>query len=294
MNSYTEELRVKLSKTRAPVTVGSYIRRLTVLNGGQPIKSMKFLLQFDDIILKISEMDKSFSTKTSYLTAVSAVLSLYPKYSSLYKKYQTVMIKNANIIKEELGKNEKNDKQKESIIPMSDVIAIRDALKDTDKLAYLILSLYTMIPPRRNLDYSKMVVVFEEPDNMDANKNYYVASERQFIFNVYKTASTYGSQRKPVPEELAEVIDDYIASRREGPQEQDEFHLLVDSKGNKLNDINGITRILNKVFGKGISSGALRHIYLSDKFSANLKERKECADDMAHSLQMATEYQKTD
>jgi hypothetical protein len=302
MNRYTEELREKLNKTRAPVTTGAYLRRLKVLNEDKQIQSMKFLMDFETIVDRIEGMEKAFTTKTSYLTAVCAVLGLYPKYNALYKKYQTLMISNAKKINEEYDKNEKNEKQMESIIPFTDVVKVRDELKkkfvrtvtakDWDSfMGYVLLSLYTLTPPRRNKDYSLMVVSLDEPEEMDLNKNYYIASEQQFIFNNYKTKSCYGQQRITVPQELADVLTEYIDYYVEkNDSVNDEFPLLVNYDGTPINEINGITRILNKAFGKKIGSSALRHIYLSEKFSSGLKERKEVAIAMSHGLSTQSQY----
>lgn len=296
MNRFMEDLREKLGKTRAPVTVGAYLRRLKLLNDDKPFQSMKFLMDYDGINKKIDDMNLTLNTKTSYLTAICAVLSCHPKYHALYKRYQDKMISNAGIIKDEYSKNEKNEKQLESIVPLDDVLKVRDSLKadfeegkNWDKvLGYLLLAVYTMIPPRRNKDYAMCVVVLDEPETLDDTKNYYVASDRQFIFNNYKTKSCYGQQRITVPDELVAVLERYIELVGAG----DEFYLLVDRKLNRLNEINGITRVLNRIMGKKIGSSALRHIYLSDKFADNLKERKEVADAMAHGLQTQSEYVK--
>lgn len=306
MERYTEELREKLNKTRAPVTVGAYLRRLKVLNDNKPIQSMKFLLDYVTIVTKINSMEKAFTTKTSYLTAVCAVLGLYPKYHSLYKRYQALMINNAKKINEDYDKNEKNEKQMESIIPFADVVKIRDELKKNfDSLTnisasswekyigYVLLCLYTMTPARRNKDYSMMFVCFDEPDELDCNKNYYIASDEVFIFNNYKTKSCYGQQRISVPGELADILTEYIDyyQRLSKNELDNEFPLLVNLDGSRINEINGITRILNKMFGgKNIGSSALRHIYINDKFGDSLKERKDIAEAMGHGLSMQTKY----
>lgn len=304
-NRYMEDLREKLNKTRAPVTVGAYLRRLKLLNDDKPFQSMKFLMDYDAITKKIDEMKLSFNTKTSYITAICAILSIHPKYHALYKKYQTLMISNANKIKEEYAKNERNDKQKESIIPLDDVLVVREELRKEFEntttmsksaweryVGYVLLCLYTMTPPRRNKDYAMMYCCLEEPETIDENKNYYVSADRLFIFNNYKTKSCYGQQRISVSDDLVEVLNEYIQLNKSSTQ--DEFPLLVDVKGERLNEINGITRILNRVMGgKKIGSSALRHIYLSDKFGGELEERKATATAMGHSLATATEYIKT-
>ena len=209
------------------------------------------------------------------------------------------MITNANQIKEEYSKNELNDKQKESIVPMEEIIKVRDEFKEkdgwNDVLTYLLISLYTMTPPRRNLDYALMYIVMDEQSVIDESRNYYIASTAEFVFNNYKTKKVYGKQRIPVPDELKAVLDNYIEKYIEkfNPQD-DEFPLLVSQSGKMLNKQNGITNILNKAFGKNIGSSALRHIYLSDKYGDSLKDRKDDSNSMGHCLSTQCTYIKTD
>jgi hypothetical protein len=311
MPRYEDDLRTKLSATRVPVTVGQYIQRLRTLNDNAPLTSMKFLMDFPTISKKIDDMDKSFTTKTSYLTAICAVLKMYPKYSKLYKKYLEKTMTNSREIKQDLDKNERNDKQKESIIPLKDIVDVRNKLKkefDDAKeidgkvwdryMGYILLCLYTMTPPRRNRDYSEMFFCFTEPKVNDKTKNYYVADKHKFIFNNYKTASVYGEQRLDVPKDLADVLADYIdmyqsVIERDDYTTNNEFPLLVHFNGTRIHEINGITRLLNKVFGKKIGSSALRHIYVTDKFAPELEEMKATANAMGHSVEEQKSYIKT-
>ena len=287
MNRFIEDLTAKLNKTRAPVSTGAYIRRLKTLNDNKIFQSMKFLMPTEQIIEKIEATGLSLNTKTSYFTAIVAVLSTFPKYSKIYKVYREKMISNANKIKTQYDTNEKNDKQKESIIELSEVIKIRDEL-DKNSIEYLLISLYTMCAPRRNKDYSEMFVVFDEPAELDKNKNYYVVSTQKFFFNNYKTAKLYGSQKIDVPEDLVNVLDNFILNHP--MNEQDEFPLLVNSKGKRISNVNGITNILNNVFKKKIGSSALRHIFLNDKFGDSLDERKKIASEMGHSVSTQNSY----
>lgn len=287
MNRFVEDLTEKLNKTRAPVTTATYIRRLRTLNDNKTFSSMKFLLDTDLIISKIANTELTFNTQTSYLTSIVAVLSLYPKYKKIHKFYREKMLDNASIIKQNYETNQKTDKQKESCIEFSEVVKIRDAL-DKSSIEYLLLSLYTMIPPRRNADYSNMVVVYDEPDVLDMTKNYYVTSSQEFIFNKFKTAKVYGSQRISVPNQLADVLDNFILNHL--LNRENEFILLTNNKGKRINSANGITRILNKVFNKKIASTALRHIFINERFSDILDDRKKIANEMAHSVSMQNQY----
>jgi hypothetical protein len=159
-------------------------------------------------------------------------------------------------------------------------------------LEYLILSLYTLIPPRRN-EYNKMNIIYKYSDKFDDNFNYLSYSDNKFIFNVYKTAKKEGQKIMDIPEDLKNVIDIYI-----------KFHPLLKSKvlkttdvpflvyynGEEFNKTNSITRILNKIFGKRLGSSMIRHIMLSDKYKDVIQEMKQDAEAMGHSVSMQKDY----
>jgi len=308
MPRYEDDLRTRLNQNRLPVTVGQYIQRLRVLNDNKPLASMKFLMDFDGITKKIDGMDKAVSTKTSYYTAICAVLSMYPKYSALYGKYIAKTMDHVKVMKDELGTNQRNEKQVESIIPMAQIVKVRDDLHKEFHAAkaitakvwerytgYLLLCLYTMSPPRRNRDYSEAYIVTKEDGAKDSDKNYYVTSTDEFIFRNYKTAKTYGEQRVKATPELAKVMTEYLSTYRVVfPDVKEPLPLLMHFDGARLSATNGITRVLNKVIGKKIGSSALRHIYLSEKFGDTLKEMKEVAADMAHDMSTQRDYIKYD
>ena len=65
---------------------------------------------------------------------------------------------------------------------------------------------------------------------------------------------------------------------------------MVSHTGNPLVQTNSMTKLLNKVFGKKISSSALRHIFLTDKYKGVVDEMKEDADKMGHSTGQQKDY----
>ena len=70
-------------------------------------------------------------------------------------------------------------------------------------LNYLILSLYTLHAPRRNIDYSLMKL----SNDMKGDKfNYLDMDKKQFIFNNYKTQGTYNSVVVNIEDELMKEI----------------------------------------------------------------------------------------
>ena len=67
---------------------------------------------------------------------------------------------------------------------------VRNKEEYNNLLNYVVLLLYTLHPPRRNIDYSLMKI----SNNMNDDKfNYLDMDKEQFIFNNYKTQGKYNS-----------------------------------------------------------------------------------------------------
>lgn len=303
MTKFEDELTAKMLEKRSEITVKQYLQRLKTVNDGKALTSLTFLNKVDVVDKKIEEMDLKFSTKVSYYTAISATLSCYKKYAKLYKVYQDKMINMANTLKEQLAENQKTEQQEKSMIPWQQIISKRDELskelekidgmteKTWDKfLQYLLISLYTYIPPRRVQDYAYMYFVENYPEDMDENKNYYVVSQGQFIFNKYKTSNVYGQQIIDAPTDLCRVMVRFIHHYLNRWPAGKEHKLLVNYDGESINMTAGIGRILNRALGAHVGATALRHIYVSEKFGEQLKDRKQVANMMAHRLGTQGEY----
>jgi integrase len=130
---------------------------------------------------------------------------------------------------------------------------------------YIILSLYTLIPPRRSLDFTEMKIKNISPDDNHIEKN-------NFVFTKYKTAKFNGIQHEEIPKELMSILKKWI---KINPTD----YLLFDSNKNKLTP-SKLTRRINKIFNKNISTSALRHLYISHKYQNYIKENKSLENDM--------------
>ena len=147
---------------------------------------------------------------------------------------------------------------------------------------YIILSLYTLIPPRRSLDFTEMKIKNISPDNNHIDKN-------RFVFTKYKTAKFNGTQYEEIPKDLMIILKKWI---KINPTD----YLLFDSNKNKLTP-SKLTRRINKIFGKNISTSALRHLYISHKYQNYIKENKSLENDMismGSSMIQLPQYLKTD
>lgn len=154
------------------------------------------------------------------------------------------------------------------------------------ELSYVVANLYTLFPPRRNLDYTEMKLTTDYKSSMKEH-NYLVIGvekkvEMRFVFNRYKTDGVYRQQVFDVPDDLVEVLRRYIRlnDRKEGDY-------LLQKNGHSLRS-DDITDALHKVIGAGISTQMLRHMYV-DKYNtpereAVIHEMMGDAEKMAHSI----------
>ena len=308
MSKFMVALQTKMKEGKADITIKQYMSRLKTLNGNKDFNSLTFLKNIERVkeIIK----DKAEGTRLSYYTAINNALIHYPSYKKLYGTYSEMVKPMWEDFNKKRASHIKSEKEERNVVPSKDITDVRDIMKtdintiikrktisedDYNKLQqYLLISLYTFIPPRRNQDYTYMYVVKKAPAKYDDDKNYLLLKEKQFIFNKYKTSKHYGQQTIDIPDELMNIIKNYIkynphysTLRAKG---NNPIKLLVKYDGSDINDKNGITRLLNKAFGKNIGSTALRHIYLSDKYADNMKERENDAKAMSHSLKEQSEY----
>lgn len=288
-----------------------YINNLYRLNDNVAFKSLTFLKNTDKIIDQIK--DYALNTQRTKLASIVNVLSLYKDkaaYKKLYQFYNDLYNDKNELSKEKKGSSEKTDREKENWIDWKDVEAKRDQLKTeveqfpsknalTSKqyntlLQYLVLSLYSLVPPRRNQDYLQMYVVKKHTDDADTNRNYYDMDTNKFIFNQYKTKKTYHQQGVEVPTELKQVLELFIHYHPLNVSKKaTDFKLLVANDGSPITTFNAITRILNKIFGKKVGSTMLRHSYLTTKYGDQIDEQRKDAEEMGHSLGTQKDYIRT-
>ena len=300
-------------------TVKAYMSRLRLLNAGRAFSSFAFLKDIpaiDAIIAKVKP-----NTQKNYYTAILGCTHDY-KTKKTYKKTVEYYVRKFETVSQslrtELDKNEKTETQLENWIEWKEVIEIRDKLQaevdaidlsgsilQTDYhliLRNVILALYTYISPRRNKDYTLMKVAFcDFVNDLPSTHNYYDIKKQRFIFNAYKTATTYGQQIVNIKDNapLIKALNIYIKVHQIHKEIDGNYmyDLLTHFGGTPFEHEYDITRNLNITFGKNIGPTMLRHIFISDKFDiVQIKkenaEKEQIAHDMAHSTVVQQEYMK--
>lgn len=235
--------------------------------------------------------------RKAMLSALIAIVS-HKTYSKIYKDK---MVEVSKECREEDEKQEKSEKQEENWESWDSVLKLYHELEEEalplfkkDKLTtpnlktlqhYVILSCYVLIPPRRIADF----INFKINDIDQKQDNWFDDKTNELVFNNYKTAKNYGTQRVECPESLQAVFRKWfpVASRYSE-------YLLFNSYGNHLTQPQ-LTKMLNAIFDKNISASMLRHIYVSDvtlKNMPKLSELEKVAHDMGHSTAEQMMYKK--
>lgn len=283
MKQIADDLKTK--KDLRQTTINNYMRSLKISNCNKNFDSLAFLSKKKQVE-ECMEKYKDGSRK-AILTSICSVLKMYGK-EQLHKHYFEKLMTYNNPTT-----NDKSQTQKENWMEWQDVLQVKKDLADTkdtkeNRLRRMVVALYTEIEPRRSLDYILMKVVPKLKTDLSTEYNYLALKENVFVFNRYKTDKKYGQQKITIPKELRKSIDEYLAHHP--LREEKEYCFLINSHNEAFKGTNSITMLLNRIFKKKISSSMLRHIFLTNKYGDDLKERKKTAEKMGHSIAEQSDY----
>ena len=215
---------------------------------------------------KVNLIMKDLETKPA--TIRKTILAILYVLTGI-EEYQKQMSDDIKTYKEEVDKQEFNEKQKQAHLSQEEIFV---KFKELEKRAkalykqpqlsnkekqqiqdYIIVALTSgiFIPPRRSLDYVQFKIkdVTDTDNFLDKNK---------LVFRTFKGSAKKGEQEIVAPKALMSILNKWISIN-----ETD--YLLHDVNGNKLNNVK-LTQRLNKIFGSGFSINNLRHSYLSEKY----------------------------
>jgi hypothetical protein len=284
-----------------------YLANLVRLNGGQEIKNLNFLKDVEAIETKLNALKPN--TRRTYIIAIVSLLktlNLQPKYKKLYDKYYKIL----EALNAELKtSNEKTPKETDNWLSQDAIKAKFESLKDilpeltTKKITeaqycrllnLVVLGLYVLQRPRRNLDYQDMIVSLQKSKAKPEAVSDAVATKasnvlnlvaNQFEFNNFKTKGTYSLQTEPIDAELRTIIDTFLKYH---PLAKDmkkhSVPFIVSHDGKPYTNNNDFTRLLYKIFdGQKVGVSMLRKIFLTDKYKDTVDEMQKDATSMGTS-----------
>jgi hypothetical protein len=281
-----------LQKNRPNLSASSLKTYSSVLRNLQKNMKGEGLEWFSENVTSILDYLKEKTAQTKK-TSLSALFVLTKE-----QRYKDVMVQVMKLVNETDKSQKKNDKQDKNWMSVKEIQDIYDPLlvkaksmlsnksilNESTMMEFLLVSflggVVKDLAPRRSQDYSELKI-----RNYDTKKDNYYESGK-FYFNVYKTAKSYGEQVIQVPKELDVILKKWIKMNTND-------YMLYSTNGNKLSSPQ-ISRILNKVFDKNVSTSMLRHIYLTNIYKdlPALEKMEELSSQMGHSLLQGLEYVK--
>lgn len=273
-----------------PLTKTQYINQLRKLqrfvSNKDSLDDVSFLKNVNKVLEFLRTLGSKYTVK-NYLAVIVTALKTNGNDCKLIEKYTEIM----NAFSDNLFNEEENQimskKTKKKWMDWKDIIKLRDNLKKSlmkkmnlHKLKrYVILSLYTYFPPRRNKDYVNMRIL-ENVEDLKDNENAIIGDNKKriFVFQDYKTSKAYGIQYFKVPKDLNNVINLWLTAY---PNNK---YLLGDSNAKTVMD--NLKRLDNN---RGLTTTILRKSFITDFYSKNpkLKEKNKIAQKMGHDKSIA-------
>jgi uncharacterized protein with HEPN domain len=185
------------------------LQRLTLLTGHD----------VDWIIQNCKEVQKKLksyapTTQKGYINTVLTIFKytkdLRKKQPNAYKCWFDALSKINVIVEAKYDNIEPSKKQLETYVQWDDIIKRRDTL-DKESPEYLLLSMYTMIPPAR-ADMNHVKIYYKDPTDKEIEKqpNYLTIKENtmRLIYNEFKSRGRKIQRyEKELPENLKLVIE---------------------------------------------------------------------------------------
>ncbi len=286
----------ELIKTSRPnvsdSSIKTYVQSIKRVLPNKQINNLDFLQDTDAVLEKVASYP--ITTQRNVITSVIVGLKAVDEMNAAIKVYSDVLKKLTEKYQGEIAKNKKSPKEEVNWVPHSELLAIaKNLIKNAPgNQRSLIAALYTYQSPTR-LDYYDMEIVGKGAKLSD-DKNYLQVINRNkktFIFNDYKSSSTYKTVAIPVNKQLNTVLNKYLKLNPD-------IKYLLRSEKNKTTPMtrNALGKTISKIFestGKHITLNLIRHIYITEHIDIEkTKEQNELAKNMMHSPQTALTYAK--
>lgn len=247
---------------------------------------------FIKLHFKISEKNRAYITRKTISNILCAIIWKikecygYENAIKFINMYRLLMIH----VKKLCDFDVKNHSRNADKIPLwEDILDKRDHwLKVKDYGKYLIGCVYTMMPPRRIIDYGKMLVVDSVDDAILKNRNYYCCKEGVFLFYIYKTKNVYGKKIIKIIDKLNNIIKEYINMNK---IKNNESLFQIKNLDDPIQQV--FSNRINKTFDCRVD--CLRHSFINFMYRNNFLETtkiEEISDLMGHSVITNLNYRK--
>jgi hypothetical protein len=272
------------NKNLSPSSIKKYdylLRKiaLQVFNRDKPTLNM---LKYPKKIIPFIERQENHHAKALAIACLTAIKTSPTFPPELRNYYITVVFEKQEEQMDKYKSGFLTEKEKANWTSFTDILHKKfelldrieneefDNIKECVKvyLQYLILSLYTDLPPLRN-DWDKVLVREYIPDNeiLYDEFNYIDLKKKQLILCKYKTKKTYKQKRILMPSGLINIIKRWFSLRYSIGEGFTGEYLLVRHDTFKPMIHSCLYKYISEIFKpKKIGSNMIRKIYLSEKY----------------------------
>ena len=293
------------------------VKKVIGKNEPKILKNKQYILDFLE--------GKSASTKRNYLNSILIFLKVDENKSNkkIIRELEVLRDSEQDKYLDDNENGKVSASQQKNLVEWPEILKVVDSVtklvKDKNLLkkkpedfkkpeytllqTYILLNLYTKLPPLRN-DYSGMKVLgkqqFKDLKISEREKgNWLVTDLRTYMkiyINNFKTQGVYDEiiiDTKDIPKDLRLILNKFIM----------QFNLKNDYLFKIFNTDkpitrNGITMLLTNIFKKilkkNISTTLLRKSYVSHKYNDMMKEQQKDAKTMGHSVATANKIYNKD
>jgi len=264
----------------------------------------------EDVIAHLKEAHPPPNSQRVYLSAIMWKVADDPPVWLKYKEYFDKLRVSADA---QSSSQSISEAKSENYLPWDKIeLAMREAMIDNypmnNKLAmedYLMMCLYTLIPPVRN-DYAEMVVCmgFEKIPPIPGNylliwdipeNGLHPSAKMKFIFGDYKTFKKYGVKEFAIEESsLKHALVRYLRSRWIIAGHKDCFTLFNTTKDAFAKKLQSL---FERYAGKPVGIDLLRRAYITkfiEEENPSIARKKELAEQMLHSYVVQEIYRIVD
>lgn len=297
MLQQSEGLSVQSKRTYVSVlkNIIDYTKNHLCVALNQPKRTMAALKKLDIPHDRLLAMSKAMLALIKYTNIKEEFPELYQKWSNEFKPLDAEF-------RERMDKNMLSEKQARAMIPWERVLKVHESLgkRDYGCMDHVLLSMFCLIPPRRQIDYFR-IRIYDGPASAEIlakddplASGYLDMHQNKPTITVvkYKTVDIYDTWTKELPANLGMIV-------RHSLQKTPRKYLFT-TQGKPYNTVNNFTQY---------SNGVLKRLFKNDEFTVNIlrhafanyvhhqpfksmEELKEIARDMGHSVMMSLTYVK--
>ena len=259
---------------------------------------IEFLLNTEKVMKYLDT--KTYLVKRNYQNMIIVILQTMDPLPKDVIDYYVIDRDRGNLKYEEFtNTNQKSEKEQKNWIPYETIITIMNSLEKIDtykEFLYLKLNIeYTLRNDYRELKIvnhrtlQKQLKSEAKNEQEKTKKNYFVKYRRNYylFIRAFKTASTYSDLKIEIKPELNKYIRKYL---RIFPTNK----YLFEKDGLPYTT-QDFTKFVESIFsstGKRIGSTMLRHLIITEKHGADIKDQKESARVSGHSTSTQAKYVK--